>query len=76
MNNSKDKDLIKYLAAAGILGLSYWLIHYLSKKKKSATTPLNLEKTQKILQEIKYQILTTCISSVDAFKTKPKTQVS
>lgn len=50
MNNSKDKDLIKYLAAAGLLGLSYFVLHFLSKKKKSATNPLDLAKTQKILQ--------------------------
>ena len=48
--------------------MSYYLINFLSQGRKSKAKPLSLEKTKRILKEIKYQALTTCVSFTDAIK--------
>lgn len=68
----KDKNLVKYLLFGGALGLSYLIIQYLSNRKKSSGKPLSLEQTIKLLQEVKYQVLTTCFNYAEAVSLKLK----
>ena len=49
MDNAKEKNLMKYIAVGGALGLTYLAIQYLSTRKNSKLRPLSLEKTQKLL---------------------------
>jgi hypothetical protein len=68
----KDKNLVKYLLFGGALGLSYFIIQYLSARRKSTARPASLEKTAKVMQEIKYQVLTTCFNYAEAVSLKLK----
>lgn len=73
---SKDKNAWKYLAAGGALGLSYLLIHYFTNVRKARAKPLSLERTKRILKEIKYQMLTTSFTYAEAVNMKQKGRVS
>lgn len=68
----KDKNLVKYLIFGGALGLSYIIIQYLSSRKKSGARALPMERTIKVMQEIKYQVLTTCFNYAEAVNVKLK----
>jgi len=70
MSSNKADNVVKYLAIAGTLGLSYLLINFLSKPKGAPT--LSLERTRKALQEIKYQMYSNCISFAEGVNTKLK----
>ena len=75
MDSSKEKNLMKYVAVGGALGLTYLAIQYLSSRRNSKLKPLPLERTQKLLEEIKYQMLTTCFNYADAVNMKNKNTV-
>ena len=62
MEKGENKNIWKYLILGGALGVSYLLVQYFSKAKGSKVKPLSLEKTLRILKEIKYQMLTTSAS--------------
>lgn len=49
MSKSDSSDLVKYLAIAGALGLSYFAISYLSAAKPNFK-PIPIEKTRRIIQ--------------------------
>lgn len=70
--SSRQENLVKYLVLGGALGLSYLAIQYFSSTKKSKIRPLSLEKTAQILQEVKYQMLTTCFNYAEAVNIKQK----
>ena len=61
---------MKYLLFGGVLGVSYLLLNYLSKAKNSKTRATSLQKTQKVLKEIKYQMLNTSFSYAEAVSRK------
>lgn len=69
---SKEKNFVKYLILGGALGLSYLVIQYLSNRKNSKVKPLSLDKTARVLQEIKFQMLTTCTNYAEAVNIKQK----
>lgn len=69
---TKEKNLVKYLVLGGALGLTYLTIQYLSKRKNSKVKPLSLEQTARVLQEIKFQMLTTCTNYAEAVNLKQK----
>ncbi len=50
MDSAKEKALIKYILLGGALGISYFIIQFLSRQKKSKSKPLPLDKTTKVLQ--------------------------
>lgn len=70
MDKKQDPNLYKYLIFAGALGLSYLMVNYLSKDRKSKLKPLSIERTKQALREIKYQMLTTCNSYSEAVNRK------
>jgi hypothetical protein len=72
---SKDKNAWKYLTAAGVLGLSYFMINYFTNIKRSKAKPLSLDQTKRILKEIKYQMLTTCFTYAEAVNMKANPKV-
>ena len=70
MENDKKNQLWRYLAIGTALGVSYFVMNYFSSIKKAKAKPLTLDKTKKILKEIKYQMLTTCFTYAEAVGTK------
>ena len=50
MEKKSDPNIWKYLVFAGALGLSYLMVNYLSKAKKSKLKPLSIEKTKQALR--------------------------
>jgi len=74
MSNNKSDPIIKYLSIAGGLALAYVTVNYLAERKPSSksNTLINLDRTRKILQEIKYQMYANCISFAEGVKTKLK----
>ena len=73
---SKDKNVWKYLVAGGALGISYLLVHYFTNVRKIKAKPLSLERTKRVLKEIKYQMLTTSFTYAEAVGMKQKGRVS
>jgi len=63
MSSSKEGDIYKYLSIAGGLGLVYVALKYLEQRKSSPqSNSIPLDRAHRILQEIKYQVFTNCIS--------------
>lgn len=64
-------DLKRYLIISGVLGISYMGFKYLTNIKSKSSTEgrtITIEKTRKILQEIKHQMLIVCISFAEGIK--------
>lgn len=76
MEAERNKHLWKYLVAGGALGFFYFALNYLSSVKKARAKPLPLDKTKKVLREIKYQMLTTSFTYAEAVGIKQKGRVS
>jgi hypothetical protein len=74
MSNNKTDPIIKYLTIAGGLAVAYFTLNYFSSPNLASrsTTLITLERTRRILQEIKYQMYANCISFSEGVKTKLK----
>jgi hypothetical protein len=70
--DNKDHQLVKYAAVGGVLALAYFILHYLSNRKETKAKHLSLEKTKKLMQEIKYQMYANCVSFAEGVNLKPK----
>ena len=76
MESEKKNQIMKYLIVGGALACSYYVLNYFSNLKKAKAKPITLDKTKKILREVKYQMLTTCFTYAEAVSNKQRGRMS
>jgi hypothetical protein len=78
MSTNKTDPIYKYLSLAGGLAVAYFTVSYFASGKpfSKSTNIVPLDRTRKILQEIKYQMYANSISFSEGVNTKLKTKFS